>query len=91
VLRLVHTVTQHLYMSITLLTPCAGVGRWLDAGQRRCLVLWRPLAGWADAIYGWARGAGLEDSVTTVDELSSGDEVAGTGAPRQQSSGVTAF
>ncbi|KAK9819282.1 hypothetical protein WJX81_008499 [Elliptochloris bilobata] len=63
-----------------------GAGRWLDAGQRRCLVLWRPLAGWADAIYGWARGAGLEDSVTTVDELSSGDEVAGTeleGLPRE--------
>ncbi len=58
----------------------AGAGLWLDGRQSRYLVLWRPLAAWADAIYTWARGAGLEDSVTTVDELSAGDEVAGTGA-----------
>lgn len=62
--------------------PSAGAGRWLDPGQHRCLMLWRPVAGWADAIHAWARGAGLEDSVTTVEELSSGDEVAGTGARR---------
>lgn len=42
-------------------------------------MLWRPLAGWADAIYDWARGVGLEDSVTTVDEISAGNEAAGTG------------
>ena len=45
-------------------------------------MLWRPLAGWADAIYDWARSVGLEDSVTTVDEISAGDEAAGTGDSR---------
>ena len=70
-------IPQH--MVLITLWLCPGGGRWLDAGQRQCLVLWRPLAGWADAIYDWARGVGLEDSVTTVDEISAGDEAAGTG------------
>lgn len=43
---------------------------------------------WADAVYGCARELGLQDSVMTLDELSSGDEVRGTGSvsscPAQQ-------
>lgn len=36
---------------------------------------------WADAIYNFVRTYGLTDSVMVVDELSSGDDVTGTGAP----------
>ena len=41
-------------------------------------MLWRSVAEWADLIYGWARGVGLEGGVSTLEEMSGGDEVAGT-------------
>ena len=53
---------------------------WLDKGQRACLVLWRSLPGWADVLWQWARASGMENSVATIDDLSSGDDVRGTGA-----------
>ncbi|KAK9785780.1 hypothetical protein WJX73_007654 [Symbiochloris irregularis] len=62
-----------------------GNGLWLDNNQRTCLVLWHTAEQWADIVYEWARSLGLEGSVTTVDELSTGDEVQGTelaGMPR---------
>lgn len=57
----------------------AGHGLWLDRGQQQCLILWKTLDVWAQTIYEWARNSGLQDSVMTIDELSSGDEVQGTG------------
>lgn len=42
-------------------------------------MLWKKLEEWADTVYGFVRGLGLQESVMTVDELSSGEEVAGTG------------
>jgi hypothetical protein len=57
----------------------AGNAQWLDKGQQRCLVLWMKLGQWADAVYAFARELGLQDSVMTLDELSSGDEARGTG------------
>lgn len=57
----------------------AGNGLWLDSNQRVCLILWHTADQWADRIYTWARSLGLEESVTTIDDLSSGDEVQGTG------------
>ncbi len=60
-------------------SACPGSAQWLDKGQQRCLVLWRALAEWADTLHGFARDFGLQDSVMTLDELSSGDEVRGTG------------
>jgi hypothetical protein len=41
--------------------------------------MWKKLDAWAQAIYEWARSSGMQDSVMTIDELSSGDEVRGTG------------
>ncbi len=58
-----------------------GHGLWLDRGQQQCLILWHKLDAWAQIIYEWARSSGLQDSVMTIDELSSGDEVQGTGRP----------
>jgi ESCRT-II complex subunit VPS25 len=56
-----------------------GGGEWLDAKTRRtCLVLWRTAAEWAQVVYSWAVGAGLKDSVVTLDELQQGEEVRGT-------------
>ena len=64
--------------------PCswlsAGHGLWLDREQQLCLILWKTLDSWAQTIYEWARGAGMEDSVMTVDELSSSDETRSTGS-----------
>lgn len=59
-----------------------GNGLWLDKGQQQCLILWHKLDAWAQIIYEWARNSGLQDSVMTIDELSSGDEVQGTGKSR---------
>lgn len=56
-----------------------GNAKWLDKDERQCLVLWKKMEDWADAIHQWAMAAGMQDMVTTVDELSSGDEVRGTG------------
>ena len=58
----------------------AGNGRWLDKGRQQCLVLWKKLEEWASTVYGLVRELGMQEAVMTVDELSSGDEVRGTGA-----------
>lgn len=57
----------------------AGHGLWLEKTQSSCLILWKKLDAWAQTIHEWARNNGMEDSVMTVDELSSGPEVMGTG------------
>ena len=43
-------------------------------------MLWKKLEEWAATVYGLARELGMQEAVMTVDELSSGDEVRGTGA-----------
>jgi ESCRT-II complex subunit VPS25 len=52
---------------------------WLDPKfQRSALVLWRSVPEWGDVIYSWALDTGLKDSVVTLEELSSGEDVRGT-------------
>ncbi len=58
---------------------CAGNAQWLDKSQQQCLVLWRKLGEWADVLYSTIRQFGLQESVMTLDELSSGDDVKDTG------------
>ncbi|EIE20062.1 subunit of ESCRT-II complex [Coccomyxa subellipsoidea C-169] len=55
-----------------------GNAQWLDKSQQRCLVLWKKLGEWADVLYSVIRQFGLQDTVMTLDELSSGDDVTGT-------------
>ena len=43
-------------------------------------MLWKKLEEWAATVYGLVRELGMQEAVMTVDELSSGDEVRGTGA-----------
>ena len=52
---------------------------WLDKDQQQCLLLWRRVDEWADLIAAWARDCGIENTVMTIDELSNGDEIEGTG------------
>ncbi|KAK9901291.1 hypothetical protein WJX75_004402 [Coccomyxa subellipsoidea] len=55
-----------------------GNAQWLDKSQQQCLILWKKLGEWADVLYSFIRQFGLQDSVMTLDELSSGDDVKGT-------------
>jgi len=61
-----------------------GRAAWLDKDKVRCLIYWKTPAEWASTIAAWARDCALIDSVVTLEELSSGEDVAGTdleGAP----------
>ena len=57
----------------------AGRAAWLDKDKMRCVVLWKTHPEWASTIAAWARDCGHTDSVVTLEELSSGDDVDGTG------------
>ena len=57
----------------------AGNALWLDKSHQTYLILWHKLEIWAEMIYEWARASGMQDSVTTLDELSIGDETQGSG------------
>ncbi len=56
-----------------------GSVEWLDKSKRQALVLWRKIPEWAATIYSFVKTYGLGDSVMVVDELSTGDDVRGTG------------
>eukprot|EP00897_Mesotaenium_endlicherianum_P007107 jgi/Mesen1/6424/ME000329S05585 len=55
-----------------------GKAEWLDKGHRKCLILWRRVEDWADYILKIARENGLQNGVTTVEELRAGDETRDT-------------
>lgn len=57
----------------------AGNALWLDGSQQQCLVLWHTTQQWASIIADWARSLAID--ITTVDEISGGDEAHGTGRP----------
>lgn len=46
-------------------------------------MLWKKMEEWANTLYSCVRELGMQESVMTVDELSSGDEVSGTGKRRK--------
>ncbi|KAF8028265.1 hypothetical protein BT93_E1004 [Corymbia citriodora subsp. variegata] len=62
------------------LTALVSEGRaeWLDKGHRKCLILWHRIQDWADIILNFVKDYGLENSVTTVEEIRSGPESRGT-------------
>ncbi|XAR70684.1 hypothetical protein NMG60_11027623 [Bertholletia excelsa] len=55
-----------------------GRAEWMDKGHRKCLILWHRIQDWADMILRFVKDNGLEDSVTTVEEIRSGTESRGT-------------
>jgi ESCRT-II complex subunit VPS25 len=50
----------------------------MDKGHRRCLILWRRIQDWAELLLSFVRENGMEDSVMTLEEITSGDETRGT-------------
>ncbi|KXZ50291.1 hypothetical protein GPECTOR_17g930 [Gonium pectorale] len=55
-----------------------GRAEWLDKGKTQSLILWKKVDEWAATLMDFVRTYGLSDSVMTLDELSSGDDVRGT-------------
>ncbi|KAL6748668.1 subunit of ESCRT-II complex [Haematococcus lacustris] len=55
-----------------------GSVEWLDKSKRACFVLWKKVPEWANTIHSFVKTFGLSDTVMTLDELSSGDDVRGT-------------
>ncbi|CAI0541474.1 unnamed protein product [Linum tenue] len=55
-----------------------GRAEWLDKGHKKCLLLWHRIQDWADIILNFVRENGLEDGVTTIEEMRSGIESRGT-------------
>ena len=51
----------------------------MDKEKGRCLVLWKTVPEWAEAIGAWVLSDGHQDSVFSLEDLSSGDDVLGTG------------
>ncbi|XP_063239127.1 vacuolar protein-sorting-associated protein 25 [Bacillus rossius redtenbacheri] len=49
----------------------------LDKSKNRWYVYWHTLEEWGDAVYEWARGAGLLNAVCTLFELTQGDDTSG--------------
>ena len=62
----------------------AGRAAWLDKEKGRCLILWKTVPEWAEAVGSWVQSCGHQDSVFSLEDLSSGDDVQGTG-------GIAAF
>jgi hypothetical protein len=87
--RRLHAITFNVYQDPVPAHPnylvifenfvFAGNAQWLDNVKQQCLILWKKMGEWADTLYSFAREFGLQGSVMTLDELSSGDEVRGTG------------
>ena len=56
-----------------------GNALWLSKGQSQCLILWRKLPEWAAALHQWALSVGMQDAVTSVEEIIDGEDSHGTG------------
>jgi ESCRT-II complex subunit VPS25 len=66
----IHTIVQDLIVS--------GNGEWEDVSTKtRCRILWRKPEQLAADVYEWARANGHINSVCTVYELHSGEDVHG--------------
>ncbi|KAJ7296537.1 hypothetical protein O6H91_Y117300 [Diphasiastrum complanatum] len=50
----------------------------MDKGHKKCLILWRRIQDWADLILEFVHEYGLEEGVTTLEEIRTGDETQGT-------------
>ncbi|PNH03248.1 Vacuolar protein sorting-associated protein 25 [Tetrabaena socialis] len=65
---------------ISFLDELVGQGRaeWLDKGKTQCLIFWKRVDEWAAVLMDFVKTYGLSQSVMTLDELTSGDDVRGT-------------
>lgn len=63
-----------------------GNGLWLSKSQNQCLILWKKLPEWAAALHEWAISNGMQDAVTSVEEIIAGEDTHGTdfeGMPKE--------
>jgi len=56
-----------------------GNGMWLSKSQSQCLILWKKLPEWAAALHEWALRLGMQDAVTSIEEIMDGEDSVGTG------------
>ena len=61
----------------------SGNGLWLNKSQSQCLILWRKLPEWAAALHEWALSSGMQDAVTSIEEIMDGEDSHGTGMVMQ--------
>lgn len=61
----------------------SGNGMWLNKSQSQCLILWRKLPEWAAALHEWALSSGMQDAVTSIEEIMDGEDSHGTGMAMQ--------
>jgi ESCRT-II complex subunit VPS25 len=62
---------------ITMFSFISGHGEWEDNTKTRCRILWRKPEQLSSDIYAWAEANGYINSVCTVYELHSGEDVNG--------------
>jgi ESCRT-II complex subunit VPS25 len=62
---------------ITMFSFVSGHGEWEDNTKTRCRILWRKPEQLSSDIYAWAEANGYINSVCTVYELHSGEDVNG--------------
>lgn len=55
-----------------------GNGLWLSKAQSQCLILWKKMPEWAAALHQWALNSGMQDAVTSVEEIVEGEDSHGT-------------
>lgn len=63
-----------------------GNGLWLSKAQSQCLILWKKMPEWAAALHEWAMSIGLQDSVTSIEEIIEGEDSHGSdfeGMPKE--------
>lgn len=63
-----------------------GNGMWLSKSQSQCLILWKKLPEWAAALHEWALSIGMQDAVTSIEEIMDGEDSVGTdfaGMPKE--------
>lgn len=69
----------HIALSDERCNGTLGNALWLSKAQSQCLILWRKMPEWAAALHQWALSIGMQDAVTSVEEIIDGEDSHGTG------------
>lgn len=72
----------HKYYCVMYPRLLLGNGLWLSKAQSQCLILWKKMPEWAAALHQWALSIGMQDAVTSVEEIVDGEDSRGTGMSR---------
>ena len=75
----VEALTHMWHARCIRMCSLAGNGMWLSKSQSQCLILWKKLPEWAAALHEWALSIGMQDAVTSIEEIMDGEDSVGTG------------